>query len=395
MNKMRYTDFLNNPRFIRWQLIPDEKTNLYWEELLRQHPEWKNEMDEAISYLKHKAMSRNDLSDMERERLFRSIQSAIVKQKQKKQRLLYRISAAAALLLILTVTGIYLFTTNKNSFTTTPDTELITGEVLQSKDIRLITGQEAINFQEDIEVLLNEEGSAAITQHNKEVKRVEINHTPLSSLVVPYGRRSTLTLADGSKVWLNSGSILEFPSSFTEGKREIRLLTGEMYIEVAHDKKRPFLVHTSDFGVRVYGTSFNITTYEDAAPEVVLVEGSISLKQTDMKEEMMIHPNEMVSFDPSTGSFSKTVVNVDSYISWKDDYLSLDKTPMTELLKRIERYYNLSFNYDQDVNLQKRTCTGKIFLSDNLDNVMTTIALLSSTRYENVNNRIYITNDSK
>jgi ferric-dicitrate binding protein FerR (iron transport regulator) len=393
MNKMRYTDFLNDPRFIRWQLIPDEETNRYWEELLRQHPEWKSEMDEAISYLKQKAMSRNDLSDLEREWLLHSIQSASVQQKRKKQRLIYRLSAAAALLLLLTVTGIYLFTTDKNNFTSIPGTELITGEMLQSKDIRLITGQEAINFQEDIEVLLNEAGSAAITQQNKEVKTVEINRTPLSSLIVPYGKRSTLTLADGSKVWLNSGSILEFPPTFREGKREIRLLTGEMYIEVAHDRKRPFLVHTSDFGVRVYGTSFNIATYGDAAPEVVLVEGSISLKKTDRKEEMMIHPNERVSFDPSTGSFSKTAVNVDSYISWKDGYLSLDKTPMTELLKRIERYYNLSFNYDQDVNLQKRTCTGKIFLSDNLDNVMTTIALLSSTRYENVNNRIYITND--
>ena len=90
MNKMRYTDFLNDPRFIRWQLIPDEETNRYWEELLRQHPEWKSEMDEAISYLKQKAMSRNDLSDLEREWLLHSIQSASVQQKRKKQRLIYR-----------------------------------------------------------------------------------------------------------------------------------------------------------------------------------------------------------------------------------------------------------------------------------------------------------------
>lgn len=390
---MRYTDFLRNPRFIQWQLMPDEENIKYWNNLLQKHPEWEVEMERAASSLKLKTMGKSELSQTERELLWHSIHATINSQRQRKRKLRYRLMAAAALILLLLGTGIFLFTTGESISEVLPDGELITGEMLQSEDIRLITGKEAIAFAEDIEVTMDDDGKAAVTQSNNEVKTVEISNTPRSSLIVPYGKRSTLTLADGSKVWLNSGSILEFPPTFDAEKREIRLLTGEMYIEVAHDKSKPFLVHTADFGVRVYGTAFNLSHYEDTAPEVVLVEGSISLNLRQKNEEVLIKPNEMARFDPATDSFHNEEVDVTGYISWKEGYLSLDRTPMNVLLKRIERYYNLSFNYEQDVNLQRRSCTGKIYLSDNLDNVMTTIALLSSTRYENVNNRIYISNE--
>src|SRR5690606_32958933 len=100
-------------------------------------------------------------------------------------------------------------------------------------------------------------------------------------------------------------------------------------------------------------------------------------------------PNQLAIYDTQTGTFSRQQVDVSSYTSWNEGYLILNNTPMTEILRLVGKYYNLSFSYEQDVNLQKRTCTGKIYLSENLDNVMTTIALLSSTRYERENNRIY------
>jgi ferric-dicitrate binding protein FerR (iron transport regulator) len=108
-----------------------------------------------------------------------------------------------------------------------------------------------------------------------------------------------------------------------------------------------------------------------------------------------LYPNELAVYNSESLEFDKKEVNVEDYTSWKDGYLSLNKTPMTEVLKRISRYYNLSFNYDNSVELQNRSCTGKIQLSENLENVMTTISLLTSTSYEIENNRIYITNESK
>jgi ferric-dicitrate binding protein FerR (iron transport regulator) len=122
---------------------------------------------------------------------------------------------------------------------------------------------------------------------------------------------------------------------------------------------------------------------------VVLVEGRVSLQPTN-KQETFLSPNEQAVYD--NGTFNTQKVDVNQFISWKNGYLELNKTSMTEVLKQIGRYYNLSFNFDKDVNLQKRTCSGKIYLSENLDNVMITIGLLSSTQFTKKDNQIYISN---
>ena len=103
-------------------------------------------------------------------------------------------------------------------------------------------------------------------------------------------------------------------------------------------------------------------------------------------------PSEQAVYSDN-GTFNTQKVDVNQFISWKNGYLEFDKTPMTEVLKQIGRYYNLSFDLDNDVNLQKRTCTGKIYLSENMDNVMTTVGILSSTKYIKDNNQVYIINE--
>lgn len=393
-NHTHYTDFLKDQQFIRWQLLPDEQLNYYWDDFVKKHPELKDEMQQAVTYLKKKGLNKSNLSDRERTELLNTIQTSIWHNQKSKLRRIIWYSSAAVSAVALVITAITLFRTTNGTPETDHQNELIVGEMLNGEDIQLITSEEEIRFPSDVEVTLNGEGKATVTPKSNEVKIIDINQENMNSLIVPYGKRSTLTLADGSRVWLNSGSVLEFPATFSGKKREIRLASGEMYIKVSPDSKKPFYVHTSNFEVKVYGTAFNLSAYDDRSSSIVLVEGSVTLKRHGDKEEMALRPNELASYDSQSGSFNRQQVDVNNYISWREGYLTLDKTPMTELLQRIERYYNLSFNYEQDVNLQKRTCTGKIYLSEDIDNVMTTIALLSSTRYEKDKNRIYITNET-
>jgi len=203
----------------------------------------------------------------------------------------------------------------------------------------------------------DESGKVKITQVDRKDKTVELTKSKQNTLIVPYGKRSTLILSDGSKVWLNSGSVLEFPAQFTGNNREVRLTSGEMYIEVASDSQKPFHVRTSDFNVKVYGTKFNVSAYDDSPKSVVLVEGRVSLQSAN-KKETILSPNEQAVYSDN-GTFHTQKVHVNQFISWKNGYLEFDKTPMTEVLKQIGRYYNLSFDFDNDVNLLKRTCTGK------------------------------------
>lgn len=385
-----YTDFLKDKRFIQWQLMPDESLNSYWDEFFTAHPELQDMSQKSILYLKKKGMNKSSLSETEKTEILEKIQTTLRKEKKINRRTLLWYASASAAAIALIVIGINLFSSTPKQSTTFFDQELIIGELLNNEDIQLITSEESILFQSDVEVTLDKEGTAEIIQSNNETSKIQIAKDELNSLIVPYGKRSTITLADGSKVWLNSGSVLEFPAQFSEENREIHLISGEMYIEVTPDREKTFYVHTSDFKVMVTGTKFNITAYADNPKSVVLVEGGVSL-QAESRNEQQLLPNEQAIL-ADNGIFITQHVEVDRFISWKNGYLTLDKTPMTEVLRQIGRYYNLSFNFEHDIDLQKRTCTGKIYLSDNLDNVMTTVGLLSSTQYKKEGNQISIIN---
>jgi len=390
-----YTDFLKDEKFLRWQLLPDETLDEYWKDFIRENPDLNEEIQYAIANLKTTVLNKNILSDSDRFELFNRIQSTIKgkgKRKKTKIRHIIRYSIAACAAIALLIIGLNYFNFGEKP-SKTDNRELIIGNLLQSEDIQFISGEKSHEYQNDIEVKIDEKGRAKIVHiKNNRQEQIEIADAAFNKLIVPYGKRSQLNLSDGTNVWLNSGSVLEFPTQFTGKNREIRLLSGEIYLEVAPNKNKSFIVHTHDFRVKVYGTKFNISAYADSPKSIVLVEGSVGLQSAVGTTEIKLSPNERAVYSEK-GAFSKCMVDVDQFISWKNGYLSFDKTPMTEVLKQIGRYYNLSFNFDQDVNLQKRTCSGKIYLSDNLDNVMTTIALLSSTRYINQNGQIYILNE--
>jgi hypothetical protein len=144
--------------------------------------------------------------------------------------------------------AIALFSLYRNR--TSRDKELIIGELLDNEDVQLITDEKAIIFQNDIEVTLKGEGSAEIVQANNETSKVQVARDKLNSLIVPYGKRSTLILADGSRVWLNSGSILEFPSQFSGKKREITPCVGRDVCGSSGCKEKPFFVLTGNVNVK-------------------------------------------------------------------------------------------------------------------------------------------------
>lgn len=393
-NFTRYTDFLKDKQFIRWQLVPDETLDGYWNDFIEKNPDLNDELQHAIDYLKTTGLNNKRLSETERISLLNKIQSSIKRTSKKiKIRRIIRLSVASCAAVVLLLVGLNRFLSHEKARPSSSQQELIVGNLLAGEDIQLITGEESLSFQNDIQVEFAENGKAKIIQNNLEEKTVELTKSELNRLVVPYGKRSALTLSDGSKVWLNSGSVLEFPAQFNNKKREIRLASGEMYIEVFSDSQKPFYVHTSSFNVKVYGTKFNVSAYADSPQSVVLVEGSVGLQSTTGNEIKLI-PNEQAVYTDD-GIFDKQKVDVNRFISWKNGYLEFDKAPMTEVLKQIGRYYNLSFDFDNDVNLQKRTCTGKIYLSENLNNVMTTIGLLSSTTYTKNNNQIFIVNKTE
>ncbi|MDD2512410.1 MAG: FecR domain-containing protein [Proteiniphilum sp.] len=385
-----YTDFLKEHDFIRWQLLSDESLEKYWQHYRREHPESEKELRRAIKFLKNEGLNQCAFDETRRALLLERIKKTIRKREKRKQLKLIWFSVSAVAFLMM---GLTLYYVQQKEAISRASKGLIVGKLLQSEDIQLITSSDTISFPGSIDVNLGKRGKAEILEKERQIQEVEVVQDQPNRLIVPYGKRSSITMADGSRVWLNSGTIVEFPAQFTGKKREIRLISGEMYIEVSENPQKPFYVETSSFNVRVYGTKFSITNYAGAPHTVVLAEGNVSLRSREEKE-FFLFPGEKAVYS-GDNTFSRQKVDVNQFISWKDGYLSFQNTSMTEVLQLIERYYNVLFNYDKEGTLKELTCSGKIILSENLDNVMTTIAAITDTQYRRDHNLIYITDTNK
>ncbi|MDR1098762.1 MAG: FecR domain-containing protein, partial [Tannerella sp.] len=346
MIKKDINDFLKDPDFISWQLTGEEELGTYWKDYIDRHPGQKEDFDAAIHTFSRVKLEQEKLTENEYLHLKERIRHSISQGKRKKRNALFIRYAAAACIALAAIFSVFQFTGNREDKKMPVNNQLIVGENLEEKDIYLITDSETASFSQDVVVKVDETGSTTVQEvKGEKTIRMDAGKTEMNKLIVPYGKRSRLEFPDGTKAWLNSGSVLEFPSSFKGKTREVSL-KGEMYVEVAKDHDRSFYVNTPDFQVRVYGTKFNISSYENTdVQSVVLVEGSVSVKAA-FREELFIEPDEMLVRQNNT--MEKSRVDVTRYISWKDGYLQLDKTPVAEVLKQVERYYNLSFDMQEN-----------------------------------------------
>lgn len=201
-----------------------------------------------------------------------------------------------------------------------------------------------------------------------------------------YGTKTKIVLADGTKVWLNSGSILRFPTSFkneSERKVEIR---GEGYFDVTKIEGKPFIVNTSKLDVKVYGTQFNICAYDDYEDmTVALIEGKVSLLKKNgegSKELIVLNPNEVVEYDNVDKKLYHSANNnyMDKYTSWKDGQIVLFNDPIERVVNRLEKWYNVDITIsDKELHTYRFTAT---FIDESLEQVLNLLCLSSNMQYE-------------
>ena len=380
--------YLKNEQFIEWKLFPTDELDAYWSDFLQQHPNERTCFELAEKHFRQIRLSSPQLRREKKQEAMKRLEQSlrVYNRMRNLRRFTYAVAACVVSLILLTL---YI---QKGKDATGEDFfsngNFIVGNELESADILLVTGDQTTTFQGNVDIEIEENKTARVRSEQAAEAEISIEQHATNKLIVPYGKRSEILLSDGTRAWLNSGSTLEFPSAFSGKRREV-FLSGEMYIEVAPMKDKSFVVHTPGYNVKVYGTKFNVSAYSGTPSNVVLVEGRVSL-QTAEKEELFLSPEEQAVFSETTGTFDTREVDIRSFISWKEGYLTFADTPVTDALKQIERYYNLSFNLDNNVSFKGLTCTGKIILSDNLDNVMTALSLISGTEYKRENNRIYI-----
>lgn len=252
------------------------------------------------------------------------------------------------------------------------DYELLANAVPYSHEITLTMNPEkALLAEEDKTIRLA--GSEANVNYANQ-GQVTINDTinleastVLNTIRVPYGKRSVIILEDSTKVYLNSGSTLVYPSVFMGDERRV-YLEGEAYFDVTHNVNRRFVVQTTFKTVEVLGTTFNVLVdKEQAYFEAVLVHGRISL---DNKEEQIeLSPNHCYSFNANNGESTLTLVDVSNYISWIDGKLKFKKQKISTVLKKLEKVYNIKITL-LDPKYSNSNVSGELNMKDTPDETL-------------------------
>jgi ferric-dicitrate binding protein FerR (iron transport regulator) len=208
------------------------------------------------------------------------------------------------------------------------------------------------------------------------------------TLFVPAGQRAELTLADGSRVWLNAQSRLVYPAVFEEGKREIQL-DGEGFFEVAADARRPFTVKTKTMNIRALGTEFNVVAYDSyPATEIALLKGSVVLNPvgSDVSHRMNVHEHVLWKDSAFTSS---TIRNYD-YFRWKDGIICFDEAPVGSIVKKLELYFDVKIDVKKSRLLDYRY-TGKFRSKDGVEQVLKVLQLEHRFTYTRDNEQNVIT----
>lgn len=177
-------------------------------------------------------------------------------------------------------------------------------------------------------------------------KSVIQNQLTQITVEAPYGSKTKLYLPDGTLVWLNAGSKMSYAQDFGINERALNL-TGEAYFEVIKNKKVPFKVHTNELDVKVLGTKFNFRNYEDdLEAKVCLLEGKVAL--STKQKETILHPDQQALLDKKTGKLLISKTKAAYSAEWTNDRLYFDEALLPDIVKELERSYNIKIAIADD-----------------------------------------------
>jgi len=220
---------------------------------------------------------------------------------------------------------------------------------------------------------------------------IDIKELVYHSLKVPYGKRFNIVFSDGSKAYLNSGSVIRYPVKFIEDKKREVFLEGEAFFDVAENKNELFIVNSNGINVEVYGTKFNVRNYsEDFNSDIVLVEGSVGINNSEVSELTMLKPGFKGSVDKENFRVTTSKVNTKIYTSWIDGEVIFRNETFSQILKKLERLYNVTIINNKNESLDELFNAAINVENENIEQVLEYFNKIYNIEYQIFNNKIII-----
>ena len=240
-------------------------------------------------------------------------------------------------------------------------------------DLSLLAGDTILN-KGDVRIRLDSSKSVTYERVTGTPAKIEYN-----TIIVPRKGEYQLILADGSKVYLNSESRLRFPTRF-EGEERRVYLEGEGYFEVVKDSVRPFFVNADKLKIRVYGTSFNVNTYDLENIQTVLVEGKIGIQTMNMNTEYMVKPGQLALYNQEKGTMEILNVDVLPYVAWKDHEFMFDDESLEKIMNRLSLWYDVDVFF-QTASLKQLHFTGHLGRYDDISHILDAISGVTQVKF--------------
>lgn len=247
--------------------------------------------------------------------------------------------------------------------------------------------------QDTEDVITGTDGAIIAAQHqNRIVYKSKDLFTSLvyNEIEVPRGKTFEIVLSDGTLVHLNSDSSLKFPVGFVDGEKRKVFLKGEAYFEVAKDEANEFVVVSNAMDVKVLGTHFNVSSYEDENAFAVLVEGSVVVQPQYRGGEMgvskIMKPGQKADVKEDTVVINE--VDVTNYLAWRNGNLVFNNESFKNIIEKIERRYNVSIdNRYQELGPVKFRGA---FENETIEDLLNTFKESAGFDYVIIDNRIVI-----
>ncbi len=268
----------------------------------------------------------------------------------------------AAIILLAITTGIY-FYSNRELAEPEHFTEIdVRNDIAPgyNKAILTLADGSKISLDDAANGLLASQGNIAITKtengqivyENNHIDRTKFmaNRSVTNTIQTPKGGKYQVRLPDGSKVWLNSASTLSYPTTFAGNERKVQL-KGEAYFEISPNKNIPFRVQSGNQIVEVLGTHFNINSYDDEDyVKTTLLEGSVKVilnfKSDVNSNTRLLKPGEQSLTKPTRSDIRIENADTEKAIAWKNGYFKFRNTPIREIMREIERWYDVELVYE-------------------------------------------------
>ncbi|MCG6188597.1 FecR family protein [Maribellus maritimus] len=386
-SKVEFQKLLTDDKFIGWVKKPNPASDEYWNLFITENPFLKEEFEKAKYVVKRLQNENRNIGKEEIAEIWNSIGTEINEPNPKISRL-NKWMLAASIFLLLGVGGIIgILLKNDGAI----DYKSLVKQSSEKEDVQLVLAdrstktiqskEPSISYTPKGEVLID---SVSIKQ---EAKKDKITEERFNQLVVPYGKRSSLTLSDGTEIYLNSGSRVIYPVSFSKEKREI-YVEGEVFLRVTHNDKWPFHLVTDKVQVEVLGTEFDVKAYKDEDQcSIVLVKGSVQAVAKSKK--IMMEEREQLILHHSSGEITQKIINVSEYIAWKDGLMFCNNEKIGSIAATLSRYYNVDIQA-KDKRTEELTISGKLDLKSEFTQVLEAICFTAPVKIEENEGKIII-----